>query len=77
MEALGGRARSLNLGVFYFVSHSDLNSTLAGDGQRACNLFLGTAEARRVVQLAGGVLEAQPEQVPARCLDVFSEFESR
>ena len=45
-----------------------------GDRQCPGDLLLRTAHPGRVLKLAGGVLKAQAEQVPARCLYVLDEL---
>ncbi len=44
----------------------NVDAALTRDGQRASELALGGAHPGGVLQLAGGVLEAQPEDLLAR-----------
>ena len=48
--------------------------TLTLDGERTGHLALGATEAGGVVELAGGVLEAKPEQLPTRGGDVLDQL---
>src|SRR3954454_14158792 len=51
--------------------HGRVEATLAGHGQRPRELALGVPQAGGVLELSGGVLEAQAEQVAPRCRDVL------
>jgi hypothetical protein len=48
--------------------------TLSGDRQNPRDVALGLTEAGGVVQLAGGVLEAQPEQLTACRGDLLGQL---
>ena len=50
-----------------------VDAALARDGQGASEVALGGAQAGGVLQLAGGVLEAQAEQVAPRGRDVLAQ----
>src|SRR5205823_8851163 len=51
----------------------EVEAALAGDREGARQVALGGAHRRRVLQLAGGVLEAQPEQLLAGGADVLHQ----
>jgi hypothetical protein len=51
----------------------NLKSSFAGDGQRPRHFTLGMGQSGGVIELAGGVLEAQPEQLAAGRKQVLTQ----
>ena len=65
-----GASRLVLVSSCRLIGHVRVDAALARDGQGAREVALGVAQAGGVLQLAGGVLEAQPEELaprPSRC----------
>ena len=52
----------------------EVDSALLGDGQQPRDVALRAAQPRGVLELAGGVLEAQAELLVARLLEALHEL---
>jgi hypothetical protein len=59
--------------VLYGLSGSDVDATLVRDCERTRDFLLCPSKGRGVVELAGGVLEPQPEQLAPRGANVLGE----